>query len=168
MFIINSLFDLYLMVLCIRLILAYSHANYFNPITRLIITLTQPIIAPLRHYIPNYRGIECSTLLFIILLATIKYLIISALFFSIPSAGILLISGLLSAIKLILTIFFYSILIGAILSFLTPGDTALSQLLSQLSAPILRPLQRLIPPISGFDLSPIPALLILQMLMRVL
>lgn len=167
-FLINSIFDLYLMVLCVRLILAYSRANYFNPITRFVITMTQPVIAPLRRYIPNYHGIEYSTLFFILILATIKYLIISALFFSIPSVGLLLVSAVFSSIKLILSVFFYSILFGAILSFLTPGETPLSQVLSQLSAPILRPFQRLIPPVGGFDLSPIPALLILQVLIRAL
>ncbi len=168
LFLINSLFDLYLMVLCVRLILAYSRANYFNPITRFIIILTQPVIQPLRRYIPNYHGIEYSTLVFILVLATLKYLIISALFFSVPSMGLLLISAVFSSCKLMLNIFFYAILFGAILSFLTPGETPLSQVLSQLSAPILRPLQRLIPPVGGFDLSPIPALLILQVLIRAL
>src|SRR5580693_7808620 len=93
LFLINSIFDLYLMVLCVRLILAYSRANYFNPITRFVITVTQPIIAPLRRYIPNYHGIEYATLFFILILSIIKYLIISALFFSIPSMGILLVNA---------------------------------------------------------------------------
>lgn len=167
-FLISSLFDLYLMVLCIRLILAYSRANYFNPIVRFIITMTQPIIAPLRRYIPNHNGIEFSTLLFMVVLATIKYLMISALFFTVPNIGLLFVGAIFNCIKLILNTFFYSILFGAILSFLTPGETPLSQVLSQLSAPILRPLQRLIPPIAGFDLSPIPALLMLQIFIRVL
>ncbi len=167
-FLISSIFDLYLMVLCVRLILAYARANYFNPITRFVITMTQPVIAPLRRYIPTYHGIEYATLFFIIMLATLKYLIISSLFFSIPGIGLLFVSAVLSSIKLMLSIFFYSILFGAILSFLTPGETPLSQVLSQLSAPILRPFQRLIPPVGGFDLSPIPALLILQVLMRAL
>lgn len=167
-FLINSIFDLYLMVLCVRLILAYSRANYFNPIIRLVITITQPVIAPLRRYIPNYNGIEFSTLLFMVILATVKYLLISALFFTPPSLGLLFIGAIFSCVKLILSIFFYSILFGAILSFLTPGETPLSQVLSQLSSPILRPLQRLIPPVGGFDLSPIPALLVLQIFMRIL
>lgn len=168
LFLINSIFDLYLMVLCVRLILAYSRANYFNPITRFIIIMTQPVIAPLRRYIPNYHGIEYSTLTFIIALAMIKYLIISALFFSIPSAGILFVGAMLSSLKLILSIFFYAILFGAILSFLTPSSTPLSEVLSQIASPILRPFQKLIPPVGGFDISPIPALLILQVLMRAL
>ncbi|MDA8562107.1 YggT family protein [Gammaproteobacteria bacterium] len=167
-FLINSIFDLYLMILCVRLILAYSKANYFNPITRFIIVLTQPVIAPVRQYIPNYKRLETSTLLFMLALSILKIAIISYLFSNIPSVQILIIAGFLECVKLILNTLFYSILIAAILSFFSPQETPLTQILSQITSPILRPFQRLIPPVSGFDLSPIPVLLLLQILIRLI
>lgn len=167
-FIVDSLFDMYLMVLAVRLILAYSRANYFNPITRFIITVTQPIIVPLRRFIPNYRNIECSTLIFIIVFAMLKYLILGVLFYTTPSIEILFLGALFNCIKMILNVFFYAILFGSLLSLVTTSETPFTQVLSQLSAPILRPLQKILPSVGSIDWSPIPALLILQVCIRLL
>jgi len=167
-FLINTIFDLYLMVLAARLILAFSKANYFNPITRFVITLTQPIINPIRRVIPNYDGIEFSTLLVILVLQLIKFSLIGAMFITMPAFDSLLIISITSSIKLILTLLFYSIMISAIMSLLTPNQTPFTQVLYELSSPFLRPFQRMIPPVGGFDISPIPALLILQIFIRVL
>lgn len=164
-FLINSLFDMYLFVLCIRLILAWSRANYFNPITQFIIKITQPLVGPVRRMIPNFRGIECSTLVLIVLFEMIKVAILSLVLSGIPAVSALLSLSLVYTIRLILTTFFYAILVQALLSWFQPHYTPVSQLLTQITAPILRPLQRVIPPISGFDISPIPALLILQLLL---
>lgn len=167
-FLSKTIFDLYLLALCARLILAFAQANYFNPITRFVIMITQPIIAPLRQVIPTYFRIEFSTLLLMILLATLKLFVISHLLSVTMSIDSLLMEGLFSAIKLILTVLFYAILISGILSLLTPVQTPLSQVLTQLASPVLRPIQRLIPPVGGFDVSPIPALIILKLFIRLL
>ena len=150
LFLVTTLFDLYLLVLVVRLILAYSRANYFNPVTQVIIKLTQPLVAPLRKVIPNYKGIEFATLLLIIVFEIIKILLIR------------------HTLKLILNTFFYAILIQVLLSWIQPGNTPATQLLSQITAPIMRPMHRLVPPIGGMDLSPIPALIILQLLVILL
>lgn len=168
LFLINTVFDLYLFVLCIRLILAWSRADYFNPITRTIIQLTQPIIAPLRRLIPNYARIEFSTLTFIIFLEIIKIYILSLLLMADASITIIMIMALQSVIKLILNTFFYAIILHVILSWVRPGYSPLGQVLIQLSSPILRPCQRLIPPIGGLDFSPVLALIILQFLIILL
>ena len=65
-FLINSLFDMYLFILIIRLILVWVGANYFDPITQFIVKMTDPIIKPLRRRLPNIQRIEISTLLVIV------------------------------------------------------------------------------------------------------
>ena len=65
-FLITTLFDLYLIVLAVRLILAWMRANYFNPITRFIISITQPLVAPVRRFLPTYKGFEFATLFWMI------------------------------------------------------------------------------------------------------
>jgi YggT family protein len=168
LFLINTLFDLYLFVLCIRLILAWSRADYFNPITRIIIQLTQPIIAPLRRLIPNYARIEFSTLFFIIVLEMIKIYLLSLLIMGGAPIAIIFLTAIQAFIRLVLNTFFYAIIVYVILSWISPGYSPLGQVLTQLSSPILRPCQRLIPPIGGLDLSPILALIALQFLMILL
>lgn len=168
LFLVTTLFDLYLFVLCSRLLLAFVRADYFNPITRFIIKLTNPIILKLRRIFPNYRNLETSTLLFILFLGTIKFLIVSLLFDTMPNATTLFFLVILGALKMMISIFFYAILFHAILSWIQPGFSPISQVLSQLSSPILRPLQRTIPLIAGFDLAPLFALIILQFVMILL
>lgn len=164
MFLISTLFDMYLFILCVRLILAWSRANYFNPITQFIIKITQPLVGPLRRVIPNVLGIEFSTLLLIFMLEMVKYSLLSLVVMGMPDVLTLLALGAAYTIKLILTTFFYAILFQALLSWFQPSYSPMSQLLAQMTSPILRPIQRIIPPISGFDISPIPALIILQLL----
>ena len=168
LYLITTLFDLYLIVLAVRLILAWMRANYFNPITRFIISITQPIVAPVRRFLPTYKGFEFATLFWMIIVELIKITMISVLFLGPLNFTVLLLIALLGAIKMILNVFFYSILIGAIMSFLSPGHTPLTEILNLIGAPILRPLRRIIPPIGGMDITPIPAMIILQVLIRLI
>lgn len=167
-FLINTLFDLYLFVLGARLLLAWVRADYFNPITRFVIKMTDPIIARLKRFIPNRGNLEISTLIFILVLQIIKLSLISAIFDSMPPISSLILLTFASTLKLILSTFFYAILFYAILSWIQPGYSPVGQVLSQVSSPILRPLQRAIPPVAGFDLTPLFALILLQFIMMLI
>jgi YggT family protein len=169
LFLVNTIFDLYLLVLMARVILAWVHADYFNPLTQIIIKLTQPIVGPLRRVIPNYAGIEFSTLLVIFALEMLKFLFIGMLAFGLPTNvfGLMVLAGA-DMVKLLLNTFFYAIFLQAILSWIQPGPSPITRTLMQITSPVIRPIQRLMPPVSGFDLSPIPALIILQLLIIVL
>jgi YggT family protein len=57
-YLVKTLFDLYLFVLIIRFILAGVKADFFNPITQVAVRLTNPIVKPLRKVIPNFRNVE--------------------------------------------------------------------------------------------------------------
>lgn len=168
LYLITTVFDLYLIVLAVRLILAWMRANYFNPITRFIISITQPLIAPVRRVLPTYKGFEFATFFWMIIVELIKLSLLSVFFLGPVIFIMIFLIAVLSAIKMILSVFFYSILIGAIMSLLSPQHTPLSEILNLISAPILRPLRRIIPPIGGMDITPIPAMIILQVLIRLI
>lgn len=168
-YLITTLFDLYLYVLAARFILAFERANYFNPITRFIITITQPIIGPLRRFLPTKGGIEMATLFLILFLEILKCFLINLLFMqSIATYTAIFIVSLTETFKLFLNTFFFAILFNAILSWVHVHPSPISEVLGQLSAPIMRPLRRVIPPIASFDITPIPALIILQLLIIIL
>lgn len=165
LFLVTTLFDLYLFVLCTRLLLAWVRAGYFNPLTHFILKLTDPVIIPLRRIAANRGNLEIATLSLILFLELMKFLLVSLLVASKTEMTTLLLLAIIGTVKLILNTFFYAILFQAILSWIQPGYSPIKQLLAQLSSPILRPLQRLIPPIAGIDITAIPALIILQLLM---
>lgn len=77
----------------------------------------------------------------------------------------------------LIEIMIWAIIVGAIMSWLTafnvinlrnPIVGRIQQVLDTVTAPVLSPLQRIIPPIAGLDITPIFALLILQGIQRFL
>lgn len=168
LFLVSAVFDLYIMVLIIRLLLAYASANYFNPITQVIIKLTSPLVNPLRRVVPNFFRIEFSTLLLIIIFEMIKIVLLSLLTVGMLNIFSIIILAVLASIKFILQILFYAILLQAILSWFPTAYSPASQVLEQITSPVLRPMRRIIPPIQGIDISPIPALILLQVLIILL
>lgn len=164
-FLVNVFFDFLLMFLMLRFILAYARADYFNPITRFIIIITKRIVEPLRRLIPNYKNIEISTLVLLVALDAIKFLLLGFLLYGhIKSPLGLFILSFFDTFKLLINVFFFAIFANVIISWIQQSYSPAGQFFNKLTAPILMPFQRIIPPIGGFDISPIPALIVLQLL----
>lgn len=167
LFLINTIFDLYLFILMVRILLAYAGANYFEPITQFVIKATNFIVQPLRRIIPNYRQFELATILLVLVLEIVKFFLIFLLSFGIPNIVGLLIVAFADALRLLLQTFFYAILLQAILSWLQPYSPV-SNILNQITSPIMKPIRRFVPLIGGIDISPIPALILIQLLIIVI
>lgn len=163
LFLISTVFDIYLFILVVRIILVWIGANYFDPITQVIVKLTDMPVKPLRRIIPNVRKFELASIVFLLVLQLIKFFLISVLSLGVPSIVGILLLAIGDSIRLLLQTFFYAIILQVIISWVQPYST-MNYFLIQFTAPIMRPLQRVIPPIGGFDITPIPALVILQLL----
>lgn len=161
-FLITTLGDLYLFVLAVRVLLAYSGASYYDPITQFVVRVTDFAVKPLRKVIPNLHGIEVSTLVLIFSIEFIKYILIASITFGGFSILGLLIVAFADSLKLFLLTYFYAIIMQAILSWVQPGSPVIIQLY-RITAPIMRPIQRLVPNVGGIDISPIPAMMLLQL-----
>lgn len=163
LFLITTLFDIYLFILVVRVLLAYAGSNYFDPIIQFVVKCTDVIVRPVRSVIPNVRGIEVSTILIIFTLELAKYLLVAAISFGIYSFAGLAIIALADTLKIFLQTMFYAIILQAILSWVQPGSP-INSVLYRINAPIMRPIQRLCPVVGGIDISPIPAMILLQLL----
>lgn len=162
-FLIYTLFDFYLFVLVIRLVLVWVKAFYYDPFTQFIVKLTDPIIKPLRRLIPNIGPIETVTVIFILLVEMLKFFLLSYLEFGLPNPVGLLVLSIGDALKILLDSFFFAILFQAILSWVNP-NTTINRVLYQYTRPIMQPMHRIIPPVGGIDISPIPALILIKLL----
>ena len=167
LFLINTVFDLYLFILVVRMVLVYVGSNYYDPITQFIVKLTDFIVKPLRRFIPNIRRAEIVTLILIILLEVIKFLLISTLSFGFPNFLGIILLAMGDILKLFISTFFYAILLQALMSWIQPASP-MNRVLYQFTSPIMYPLQRVVPLVNGIDLSPIPALLGLQLIIILL
>ncbi|MFN2308237.1 MAG: YggT family protein [Gammaproteobacteria bacterium] len=166
-FVINTLFSLYVLVLMLRFLLARVRADFYNPVSQFLVKVTNPLLVPLRRLIPSVGGIDLASVL---LMLAVQMLGI-ALILLLRGGGISLLAlvfiSLAELVDLAFKVFIYGILIQAILSWVNPGAyNPAVNLLHSLTEPVLRPVRRLLPPISGLDLSPLLAILLLEVVRR--
>ena len=153
-----------------RFLLQAFRADERNPITLGIVRATDPILRPLRILLRPYRDLDIASFAGAWATAALMFFILGLLAGSAGSGALQLITGsLLHVLLRFLDLFWWSILIVIIASFLAQGrlHPAL-QLLHQITEPILAPARRIIPPMGGMDFSPILVILVLGILQRIL
>ena len=163
-FLINTIADLYVFVLIARIILVWVHADYYNPMTKFVAKLTDWSVQPLKRVLPNIKDLELASLVLIFLIQIVKFFLIGILVYSLPNIFGLLLLALAETIKLTINVFFYAILMQVILSWFPYTHSEIYNLLAIITAPIMRPIRRYVHPVHGFDISPIPALIGLQLI----
>jgi len=163
-FLINTVADLYVFVLIARIILVWVHADYYNPMTQFIAKITDFCVLPLKRVLPNYKDLELATLLLIFMIQIVKFFLIGILAYKLPHIFGLLLLAFSETLKLTLNVFFYANLMQVILSWFPNVHNEIYNLLAIITAPIMRPIRRYVHPVHGFDISPIPALIGLQLI----
>ncbi|MEE8280914.1 MAG: YggT family protein [Gammaproteobacteria bacterium] len=169
-FVFRSLIELYIITFVLRLIMQWIRADTRNPLVQFILRVTNPLVVPLRRYVPTAWGFDTATfvVLFVIqALATTALLNVACTVT--PHIGQIISLSLLRLVHLALNVYLFLILAYVILSWIGPGgyNPAVS-LLGNIVQPALRPLRRWIPPIAGIDLSPLFALVLIGFVMRLL
>lgn len=153
-----------------RLLLQACRVDFYNPIAQGFIKATDLVLKPLRRILPGYRNFDFASLIAAILAEVVLIYAIGALADR-ASAGVLQVFGsaLIQVALLIVRIFWWSILIVIVASFIAPGNyhPALN-LLQQVTQPLLEPARRLLPAMGGLDFSPILVFLLLGVIERVL
>ncbi|CAM3162648.1 MULTISPECIES: YggT family protein [Vibrio] len=154
-FLISTLFDLYIMVVILRIWLQAARADFYNPFSQFIVKATQPVVAPLRRVVPSIGSIDLATVLFAYVLCVLKFvtLILVASGGSVSFSAEFFFLGLLSLIKAAGGLLFWVLLIRAILSWVSQGRSPIEYVFHQLTEPMLAPIRRVIPAMGGFDLS---------------
>lgn len=165
-FLITTLFDLYITVVMVRFILQRVRADFYNPISQFIVKVTNPPLIPLRRIIPGWGGYDIASIVLMLALQSIAFTLLLLIRGS--ELGPLAVINLAFAelISMGFNIFIFAIIIQAIISWVNPAGhyNPVGSILHSLSEPMLRPARKIIPPISGIDLSPLAALMVLQIL----
>lgn len=169
-FLIQTLFDLYLFALLLRFILQYLRVDYYNPFTQFILKATNPVVVPLRRFIPGLWGIDFATLIAILVITFIKITLITLVsIHKLPFPVGLLVWSMGDITLLTIKLFFYAILANVILSWVAPSAySPVTIIINRLVEPLMRPARRFIPQIAGFDISPIPVMIVLQLLIMLI
>ena len=164
-FLISTLFSLYILAVMLRFILGAVRADFYNPVSQFLVRITNPLLVPMRRIIPSYRQYDTSALLLMLLLQLVSLVIVVMLRGVSVSFITLLLTAIGELVVLAFNVFIFAIVIQVILSWVNPGTyNPVNALLHSITRPVMGPIQRLIPPVSGIDLSPLIALIGLQVL----
>ena len=163
-FLISTLFDLYIMVVILRVWLQAARADFYNPFSQFIVKATQPVVGPMRRLIPSIGSIDLATVLFAYILCVGKLV---ALYLIVSKGAVIfqpdfLIVGAISLLKAAGKLLFWVLIIRAILSWVSQGGSPIEYVFQQLTEPMLAPVRRVIPPMGGIDLSMIVVFIALQ------
>lgn len=164
-FLIQTLFGLYILVVLLRFLFQVFRADFYNPLSQFIVKATNPPLKPLRRIIPGLGGLDMAAIFLIFVLKFVEILLI-LLIKGVPTGPLgLLILTVSGVLGLVLNVFTFAIIIQVVISWVSPGmHNPVTSLLYSLTEPVLRPARRIIPPVHGMDLSPLLALIVLQLL----
>lgn len=166
---VKVILNLYLFIVLLRLVLQLTRADFYNPISQGIVKATSPIILPLRKVIPAIGRLDTASL---VLALAVQFLTVALIVFikggalAPVSYAIFTVAGTLYHL---LDLYFWAMLISVILSWVAPGaNHPGAMLVGQITEPLYRACQRVIPTLGGLDLSPIFIFLAISFLKQIL
>ncbi len=170
LYLINTIFSIYILLVVLRFLLQMVRADSHNPISQFLLQATNPPLRLLRRFIPGFAGVDWSCIILMVALQAIELSLTSLIAygssFAFPGLVVLSCAELL---KLIIYVCMFVIFVQIILSWINPGSyNPITVLLYQLSEPLLRPARRLLPPTHGIDFSPILVFIVLQLSLMLL
>lgn len=162
---ISAPLSLYIGAVLIRFLLAYARADFHNPLSQFLVKITNPVLIPMRRFIPAIGKIDTASLVLAYGLKLVGGFLILLVMGHKLDLGYMLIAALVDIARSIIMIYGIAMIVHAVMSWMgnTYGNPVAS-LLQSLTNPILRPIRRFVPLVSGVDLSPLVALLGLQVL----
>lgn len=149
----------------------WARAPFRNPVGQFVAAITDWAVLPLRRVVPGLFGLDLASV-FAAWLAQIAFFGVMAgltgLAAMVPT-GMLLVAWLaaVAVLRLFVYVLMGVVIVAALLSWINPYSPV-GPLFDALSRPLLAPLRRRLPLLGGVDLSPLVALLLLQVALIVL
>lgn len=150
------------LLFALRLLLQWVGASFQNPVCQSVYRLTNPVLMPLRRLLKPWRRIDLAAGVAAFAVMLVKAALLLALWRMPFSSAAIVVLGTAELLGLLLTFWFWLVLIRVILSWISgAGQHPIVPLIVRLTEPLLRPLRRVLPSLGGFDLSPMVAALLL-------
>jgi len=153
----------FIFALIIRFLMQLVRADYSNPVGSFIVKVTNPALKPLRRFIPGLFGIDLSSLILVFVLQGLEIILVNLLpGRQLPDISSILLLTLGEVADTVITIYFICIFVVVIASWIVQGAyNPILNLIYQIIEPLMRPIKKYIPPMSGLDLSPLVAIAVL-------
>lgn len=165
-FLIDSVFGLYICAVLLRLLFQIVRADFYNPLCQAIVTVTNPVLRPMRRYIPALFTIDTSSVLLIVSLQLLNTYLLAVVVGITPKIAGLLVVAIAEVANKTVWIFMGAVVIQIVLSWVAPGGyNPVIGIINALSEPLLRPARRLLPPLGGLDFSAMVVVIGLNLLL---
>jgi YggT family protein len=162
--VLDTLFSLYIGAVMLRFLLQWCRADFRNPISKFLITITHPPLKILRRFIPAIGNIDIASLVLMMALQLLADGSLGVLQGASFSIGSLILIAFAHLIALLLNVLFYAVFGRALLSWFQQGSfNDISLLLYNLTEPMLSICRGMLPNLGGLDLSVILAIVGLQL-----
>jgi YggT family protein len=169
-FLVETVFGLFVVALLLRFYLQWARAPLRNPLSEFLQALTDFMVRPARRIVPGLWGLDLATFVLAWLIQLLELVIVLQLrgYQSGPDAGLVFVALLLLALAALVRVGLYmvmaAVIIQVVLSWLGPYSP-LAPLVNSLTRPFLRVFQKRIPPVGNVDLSPLFLLVVIQLLL---
>ena len=172
-FLLDAVAGFFCSLFVLRFLMQAMRVSFAGQIGDFVVKLTNWAVKPLRRVIPGFAGLDWASLL----AALLTQLILAVLLIGLAGpglnaepgavAGMLLWFAVRALLRIGVYIFIGALILQAVLSWINPYSP-LAAPAHQLTRPLLDPIRRVVPAISGIDLSPLVAILLLQVVLMFL
>lgn len=163
-FLVTTAFDLYILVVMLRFLFQWVRADFYNPVSQFVVQLTNPPLRFLRRFVPGLGGVDLAALVLMLALKFLERGVVLGLQGVGAGPAAALVLAVADLVDLAISVFMVSVLVQVVLSWVAPNTyNPAVGLIRDLNAPLNRVARRVMPPVSGWDLSPILILVVLQL-----
>ena len=166
-FLVDAVVSFFCTLFLLRFLMQATRVSFAGQFGDFVVKLTNWAVKPLRRVIPGIGGMDWASLV----AALALQILLSALVVGLAGpqlaadGGAMALMALWFAVRTLLRLAIYivigALVVQAVLSWINP-HSPLAAPASQLTSPILDPIRRFVPLVSGIDLSPLVAILLLQ------
>ncbi len=179
-FLLDTFSRLYLFILLLRFWLPLLRANFRNPVAQGVMRYTSPLVTPVRRYVPSIGRLDSATVLiaFLIqlgvsyLIMTLKLVDLDTFSLAILTSGqtffALAMQAIVELAMLSVFLFIVAIIVRIVLGLIGRYFGPISDILVDLTEPLLRPVRKIIPPLGVVDISAYIVIVLLMALNMIL
>ena len=152
----------------LRLYMQYHRVPFGNPLGRFIFAVSDWIVLPLRRVVPPVRRWDLASAIAAWLLVLAKFVLLALLLGGAIRWSVLPLVSLIGLLQLAVSGLTALLIVYAVLSWVPNASSMLLDLIGRLANPLVRPLRRFVPELGGVDLSPMVAIVLLQVVAIIL
>lgn len=168
-FLIEVVVGFYLLVVVLRFLFQVLRADFYNPLSQFVVTLTNPPLRTLRRFIPGFFGIDMASVVLALAVALLKLLLVASITGFPLRFGSAIILAVADILETVVYILIFATFARAILSWFQQGAyNPLTRLLDSITEPLLGPIRKVLPPIGGLDFSPFVLIILLTLALKLI